>query len=134
MIVVLDTNVWVSALIFGKADSVPARALKRAVREDILAVSPELRAEIYRILVQKGAWSTHRAKQELDIYLARAIIVQLTHTTHICRDPKDNMFLECAAIAHADLIVAGNKDLLVLGSYAGARILTPLQYLNLEQN
>jgi len=43
------------------------------------------------------------------------------------------MFLECAAIAHADVLVAGDKDLLVLGSYAGARILTPLEYLSLNQ-
>ena len=132
MIVVLDTNVWASALVFGKTDSVPARALKRAVSEDILATSRELREEIHRILVQKGSWSAHRATQELDTYLARAITVQLTHTTHICRDPKDNMFLECAALAHADVIVAGDKDLLVLGSYAGASIVTPFEYLTLE--
>jgi len=132
LIVVLDTNVWASALVFGKTYSVPARALKRAVRDDTLATSRELRAEIHRILIDKGYWSPHRATQELDTYLAKAITVQLTHTTHVCRDTKDNMFLECAALAHADLIVAGDKDLLILGSYASARIVAQFEYVSLE--
>jgi predicted nucleic acid-binding protein len=39
------------------------------------------------------------------------------------------MFLECALRAKADVLVAGDKDLLVLGTYKGTRILTPAQYL-----
>jgi predicted nucleic acid-binding protein len=39
------------------------------------------------------------------------------------------MFLECAALAKADLLVAGDKDLLTLGAYKGARIVTPSEYL-----
>ena len=37
----------------------------------------------------------------------------------VCRDPHDDMFLECAALAKADLLVAGDKDLLTLVSYKG---------------
>jgi putative PIN family toxin of toxin-antitoxin system len=132
LIVVLDTNVWISALVFSKPGSVPIRALERAVNEDTLATSRELRAEIHRILTERNRWTQQRTTLRLDNLLAGAITVQLTHTTHVCRDPKDNMFLECAAIAHADMIVAGDKDLLVLGSYAGTRIVTPFEYLNLE--
>jgi uncharacterized protein len=131
LIVVLDTNVWISALVFSKPGSVPIRALERAVNQDTLATSRELRAEIHRILTERNRWTEQRATLRLDNLLTGAVTVQLTHTTHICRDPKDNMFLECAALAHADVIVAGDKDLLVLGSYAGARIVTPLDYLNL---
>jgi predicted nucleic acid-binding protein len=39
------------------------------------------------------------------------------------------MFLECAALAKADLPVAGDKDSLTLGAYKGTRIVTPLEYL-----
>ena len=39
------------------------------------------------------------------------------------------MFLECAAMAKADLLVAGDKDLLILGTYKGTRIVTPSAYL-----
>jgi predicted nucleic acid-binding protein len=47
----------------------------------------------------------------------------------ICRDPHDDMFLKCAALAEADLLVAGDKDLLTLGTYKGARIVKPSEYL-----
>ena len=46
-----------------------------------------------------------------------------------CRDPNDDMFLGCAARANADLLIAGDKDLLVMGSYKGTRILTPAEYV-----
>ena len=46
-----------------------------------------------------------------------------------CRDPTDDMFLECAALAKADLLVAGDKDLLIPGMYKGTRIITPSEYL-----
>ncbi len=40
------------------------------------------------------------------------------------------MFLEYAAVAKAELIIAGDKDLLILGSYKGTLIITPSEYLN----
>ena len=131
MIVVLDTNVWVSALQFGRPSSIPLRALQRALTEDILATSPDLRNEIHRVLTEKFLWTEDRTASLLDRFLARAITVELTHTTTVCRDPKDNMFLECASLAKADYLVAGDKDLLVLGSYANTRIITPLEYIHL---
>jgi len=132
LIVVVDTNVWISALVFSKPGSVPVRALKRAVRDDVLAASTEMRAEIHRILTQKFSWSEHRAALQLEAFLTGALMVRLTNTVNVCRDPKDNMFLECAALAKADFLVAGDKDLLVLGSYGSTRIITPLEYVNLE--
>jgi predicted nucleic acid-binding protein len=39
------------------------------------------------------------------------------------------MFLECAALAKANLLVAGDKDLLTLGTYKGTRMVTPSEYL-----
>jgi putative PIN family toxin of toxin-antitoxin system len=131
LIVVLDTNVWISALQFGRPDSIPLRALQRALREDVMATSPELREEIHRVLTEKFFWAEDRAASLLERFLARAINIQLTHTTKVCRDPKDNMFLECAALAKADVLVAGDKDLLTLGSHANTRIITPLEYVRL---
>jgi uncharacterized protein len=61
--------------------------------------------------------------------LARAIRVELRGIVKECRDPKDDMFLECAMRAKANLIIAGDKDLLVLGSYKGTRIVTPSDYV-----
>mgnify|MGYP001611488869 FL=1 len=42
-----------------------------------------------------------------------------------CRDPKDAAFLGLAAAAHADCLVSGDKDLLVLARYHESDILSP---------
>jgi predicted nucleic acid-binding protein len=65
------------------------------------------------------------------MYREGALRVHLHGTVHLCRDPKD-MVLECAERAGADLIVTGDKDLLVLGAFGRTRIVTAAQYLTME--
>ncbi len=129
MIVVLDTNVWISALQFGKSYGAPVRALERAIKHDIIAIADELETEILEILTRKFAWEPARATSSINSILGRCLRVELRHSVKTCRDPKDDMFLECAALSQADFLVAGDKDLLVLGSYARTRIITPAEYL-----
>ena len=46
-----------------------------------------------------------------------------------CRDPKDDKFLELAVNGHADVIVSGDVDLLVLDTFRGIRIIiTPAAF------
>lgn len=130
MIVVLDTNVWISALQFADRRGTPTRALEKAMSEDIIATCPEIEAEILRVLTRKFLWEPNRADAALEAVLTRAIRVRLRGTVKVCRDPDDDMFLECAARANADLLIAGDRDLLVLGSYKGTRILTPAGYVS----
>jgi predicted nucleic acid-binding protein len=47
----------------------------------------------------------------------------------ILEDPDDDRVLECAATAHAGWIITGDPHLLVLGTYAGIRIVTAPQAL-----
>jgi uncharacterized protein len=129
VIVVLDTNVWISALQFAKRRGTPTQALEKAMSEDVIASCSEIESEIFRVLTEKFSWESARAQGALEAVLGRAIRVQLRGTVRECRDPKDDMFLECALRAKADLLVAGDKDLLVLGSYKETRIVTPADYL-----
>jgi putative PIN family toxin of toxin-antitoxin system len=133
LIVVLDTNVWISALQFGKQYGTPVQALEKAMREDIIATADELEEEVFRVLTEKFAWATQKTVSAIQSVLARSSRHTLRHAANICRDPKDDMFLECAALAKADYLVAGDKDLLILGSYEGTRIITPLEYIHLER-
>ena len=129
MIVVLDTNVWISALQFAQHRGTPTQALEKAMIDDRLATCDEIEAEILRILTEKFRWEAARARASLDVVLARSIRVQLRGTVKECRDPDDDMFLECALRAKANLLIAGDKDLLVMGSYKGTRIVTPADYV-----
>jgi len=47
----------------------------------------------------------------------------------ICRDPKDNKFLEAALAGEAEAIVTGDDDLLVLHPYEDVNILRPAELL-----
>jgi predicted nucleic acid-binding protein len=47
----------------------------------------------------------------------------------VCRDPNDDMLIECAMNANASIIISGDKDVLCLGQYENVRILTARQYL-----
>lgn len=52
-------------------------------------------------------------------------------TQRICRDADDDAVLACALSARADLIVTGDKDLLVLHPWRDIRILNPAAALRL---
>jgi len=43
----------------------------------------------------------------------------------VCRDPKDDKFLELAVDGQTQMLVTGDKDLLALSPYRDIQILTP---------
>ena len=50
---------------------------------------------------------------------AAAELVTITERVAVCRDPKDDKFLELAVNRHADVIVSRDADLLVLDTFRG---------------
>lgn len=47
----------------------------------------------------------------------------------VCRDPKDNKFLELALLSGASCIVTGDKDLLILNPFRETAILNSTDFL-----
>jgi putative PIN family toxin of toxin-antitoxin system len=131
MIVVLDTNVCVSALQFTSLQATPTMALAKAVNEDILATCDAMESELFRILTQRFNWTPQHTKETLQRMLENSIRVTLHNTVRICRDPDDNTILECAERADAEVIVTGDKYLLTLAAYKLTKIVTPAQYLKM---
>jgi putative PIN family toxin of toxin-antitoxin system len=129
MIVVLDTNVWASALEFG---GVPDRAVFRALTHDKLAISDFIQAEILRVLTHKFGRNAQELQAQLDELLIEALFVQVTGKIKgICRDAKDDAILETAWEAGAGLLVAGDKDVLTLREFRGIAIVSPAIYLKI---
>jgi uncharacterized protein len=131
MIVVVDSNVSVSGLHFASKWGIPTRALEKAVNNDVIATCDEIDAELVEVLTERFQWSHQSLEAALRRMLERSIRITLHGTVHLCRDPSDDKFLECAERAHADVLVTGDKDLLVLKSHKGTRIVTPAEYLQL---
>jgi len=77
VIVVIDTNVWISALQFAKHRGTPTLALEKAMSEDVIATCDEIDAKIIRVLTEKFSWEQHRAVSALQAILARGIRVKI---------------------------------------------------------
>jgi putative PIN family toxin of toxin-antitoxin system len=129
MIVVIDTNVWVSALHFALKRGIPRLVIERAVREDTIAICRPVEDELLRILTEKFGWKAENVATAIEAVLPFPLRIKVTGSIQVCRDPNDDMVLECAVLSGAQVIVSGDKDLLVLGSYEGIRIVTPAEFL-----
>lgn len=57
--------------------------------------------------------------------------VEIIQSFSVCRDPKDDKFLELAVNGNADYIVTGDRDLLVLNPFQNIAILSVSEFLAL---
>jgi len=135
--IVLDTNVWLSALMFSAKSSPPRRILEHLTQGDFeLIVSPDLVNEFDEIMRRHGL-PQPALNQWLDI-LNRTCLNIPPYVRHIkptqpidapISDPDDNRVLECAVEGKADIIVSGDKHLLKLARYQDIEILTPRDFI-----
>ena len=129
--VVIDTNVLISGLL--SSISTPARAVERAVTtSQIVATPATVRELMTKLLSPKFDRYVSRDRRDaLLLRLAPLIeIIEVVQAVRGCRDPRDDTFLEAAVNGRADVLVSGDKDLLVLHPYRGIAILTPAAYVD----
>lgn len=119
--VVLDTNVVLSALLFGGGPPGQLRAAWLAGRFVPLA-SAATAQELVRVLAYPKFKLTPAEQQDLLAdYLPSVRVVRIPDPppkAPECRDPFDLPFLHLAIVGKAHALVSGDKDLLAL---AGAR-------------
>lgn len=132
---VLDTNVVVSALLWG---GLPYRLMQQAIDGDLeLFTSPSLVDELREILTRRHLTKKFNEQRTsvdelatLYLEFARAVS-PLSTPRAVPRDVDDDQVVACALAAQANLIITGDQDLLVLNAYQGIDIVTPAQALPL---
>lgn len=125
--VVVDTNVYVSALVFGGK---PAAVLQLAGAGAFqLVVAATIKAEVMETLTTKFGWSARRAEQACRRLWEEACWMVRPQEVRGSRDPDDDPVLSCALEAQARAIVTGDQDLLVLHPFRGVEILAPAEFL-----
>lgn len=133
MLLLADINVLVSGL---TAPGPSSRILEAIARGDVeLALSTFLlgsmetvfhRLPIAMRLERRGLTPL----QALDVIRRLAVVVEVPEFVGAgSRDPDDNAVLACAVAVGADIIVTGDKDLLVLRAYEGIAIMSPIDAL-----
>jgi putative PIN family toxin of toxin-antitoxin system len=129
--VVLDTNVLVSALIFGGSPREILEMIVAGVVDCSLssAVLDELRDVLQR---PKFGFSLRQAMSVVDELCGVCQVVKPRKKVGVVKaDPDGNRVIECALEAKADFIVTGDTHLLELGSHAGTRVLNPADFLRM---
>jgi putative PIN family toxin of toxin-antitoxin system len=130
--VVIDTNLLVRGLLKGKTAVPLIEALKN--NRFTLILSSPLVAELVEVLGRdkfKKYFSSSEIKELLDILDIQGEMINATEAINACRDPKDNIVLECAVSGRADFIITSDDDLLVLSPFRGIKIVTLMEFLQI---
>ena len=128
MRVVADTNIYISAFLFG---GLPRVFLDRGLAGAFsLVTSGALLDELDEKLSGKFAVPESKALAFLSRLKRKAVVVNPSFVLDVVSDdPDDNRVLECAIAGKANCIVSGDRHLLRLGSYDGITIITVRQFL-----
>lgn len=124
--VVLDSNVFVSAIVWGGN---PQKVLNLWLQEKFaLFISPEILLEILEVMAkfQIPPGLIWQLKILIESHAQRVIPKS---NFKICRDPKDNKFLNLCFDCKADYLVSGDKDLLAIRKFKKTGILKPKEFL-----
>jgi putative PIN family toxin of toxin-antitoxin system len=131
--VVFDTNIFVMAA--GMPGGYIDYWLELATppgNKFTLYTSPAILAEVQEKLESRVHFERPLAVEYINRIQGIATVVNPTQKlTVVANDPDDNMILECALDANADIIVTADKDLLKLKRYGTAQIQHPtnLKYI-----
>ncbi len=136
MRIVIDTNLWVSGLLWR---GLPGKLLRLAEAGEVeLCMTPSMLAELAKVLsyerFQPRLAELGLTTAELIAYAMKlASIFEVSRETSIvAADPDDDVFLHCAAVAKAAYVVSGDHHLLDLVKYENVSILTVRDFLARE--
>ena len=122
--VVLDTNVLISSILF-KGDLAGIVDLWK-MGKIVPVVSRETFDE-FRIVLEYPKFKLTR--DEIKSIIEKEVLpfFEIAETpakvSRVCKDPDDDMFIECALPASADFIVSGDKHLCDVGAYKTIKII-----------
>jgi hypothetical protein len=128
-----DTNTLISASLFKQ--SVPRQALDKALTLGTLLLSESIIYELENVFCRPKFdkyLSLDLRKIFLQDILDIAETVEIIQSFHLCRDPKDDKFLDLVVNGHANYLITGDRDLLLLNPFKTIPIIPPTEFMNLH--
>lgn len=129
--IVLDTNVLISAVLFG---GIPRTILQKVIAGDLQAsISAPMPEELLGVLCgRKFNYPSEVAASIVrELSMLCKVVVPQRSIDVVSSDPDDNRVLECAIEAKAHYIVSGDGHLLKMKAFEDISILSPAQFLDL---
>lgn len=135
MRLVIDTNLWISATFW---EDNPPRQLIDFVRDNSEEITVlmsdwligEIAYTLNRLWPSYGPQNLNPARIVRNIRGSTESVV-VTSKVEVSRDRNDNPVLALAKDGHADYLVTGDKDLLVLKKFGKTHILTAREIIEL---
>ena len=73
-------------------------------------------------------FSSDKVQELLKLLEIIGLFIETTSVVTICRDPKDNFLLALAIDSHADSLLTGDSDLLIIQRFHQTKIVTYQQF------
>jgi putative PIN family toxin of toxin-antitoxin system len=127
VIVVLDTNVIVAALV---AKGLCHEVVVRGLGSCTVATSTALLDELDRILRPRFTLGSAAAAFLEQLRLRVRLVEPAPLASPVSRDVDDDLVLATAIAAEATIVVTGDHDLLVIRRYHGIDIVSPRDFLS----
>ena len=131
MRVVLDTNVYISAILFGGKCEEILKLVSQGLFE--VVISKKILDEIKSVLMKKFYWPDKQVAEVVTYIKEIASIINPEVSLDVVKeDHADNRIIECAVASNATYIVTGDKHhLLPIKEYKGIKIVSPIEFLRL---
>ena len=128
--VVVDTNIYVSAILFG-GNSEAVLALTRAGVVELF-ISPAIQKELKCVLRLTFGWTVLQVREALaEVNAVASLVKSSVRLSGILAYDQDHRILECALAAQAQFLVTGDKKhLQPLKTFRGIRIVSPREFLD----
>jgi len=130
--VVIDTNVFISAFVFGGN---ALEIVRLFLKDDIeVYISPFIFEEITRILREKFLWEELKIEKLLQLIRPKVNEVYPKVRVSIIKSKDDdNRILECALESKANYIISGDKrHILPLKELEGIKIVSVSEFLEIK--
>jgi uncharacterized protein len=136
MKVVLDTNVWLSGIIW---DGEASKIIEKAEKEHIkIIISEDILSEIVNVLNRESKFQKHMVNLKSSIEDLLRTILSISNLVEtktkldiIKSDPKDNIVLEAAIKGEVECIISYDNHILNMFEFRGIKIISPTEFLKI---
>jgi putative PIN family toxin of toxin-antitoxin system len=129
MRLVLDTNVLISAIL--APNSIPASVLNWGEENGVILYSHSTLTELLSVL-RRPKLSKYIDSEDIEglsIRIKRSwFCVSIVRQVKLCRDSKDDKFLELALNGEASHLITGDTDLLILHPFQNISVINPRSF------
>ena len=129
MRVVIDSNVLIAAF---ATHGLCSEVFELCLAEHDIFICSEIVGEVERVLIRKIKVPDKIAKETIEYLNQHVHKLKPTKVSiKTCRDKRDLMVLGTAEKAKVDVIITGDKDLLIIKRYKNIKIVNPAEFWEL---